>query len=61
MNGTVLLETLQELLPGDVIEAAANDLGVVQRERKLDITRLVACSAPQSAVRDGATILGVET
>jgi putative transposase len=42
MNGTVLLETLQGLLPGDVIEAAANDLGVVQRERKLDVARLVA-------------------
>ena len=42
MNGTVLLETLQGLLPDDVIEAAANDLGVVQRERKLDVARLVA-------------------
>ena len=42
MNGTILLETLQDVLPEDVIEAAANDLGVVLRERKLDVTRLVA-------------------
>jgi hypothetical protein len=42
MNGTMLLETLQDVLPEDVIEAAANDLGVVLRERKLDVARLVA-------------------
>jgi len=41
MNGTILLETLQDVLPEDVIEAAATDLGVVLRERKLDVTRLV--------------------
>ena len=41
MNGTILLETLQDVLPNGEIEAAANDLGVVLRERKLDIARLV--------------------
>lgn len=42
MNGTVLLETSQELLPANVIETAASELGVVVRERKLDVARLVA-------------------
>jgi hypothetical protein len=41
MNGTILLETLQGVLPKDVIAQEASDLGVVLRGRKLDVPRLV--------------------
>jgi hypothetical protein len=41
MDGTILKETLQAILPNDEIEAAARSVGVVLRERKLDVARLV--------------------
>jgi hypothetical protein len=41
MDGTILKETLQAILPQTVIEALAERLGVVERERKRDIVKLV--------------------
>ena len=41
MDGTILRETLQAILPAESIEKAAWELGVVQRERKLDLEKLV--------------------
>jgi putative transposase len=41
MNGTILRETLQAILPASLIMQAAEELGVVERERKLEIVKLV--------------------
>ena len=41
MDGTMLRETLQVVLPQDVIERKARDVGVIQRERRLDVVKLV--------------------
>jgi hypothetical protein len=41
MNGTILRETLQAVLPSGEIQRAARELGVVLRERRLDIEKLV--------------------
>jgi putative transposase len=41
MDGTILRETLQAILPESMIEQHAETLGVVERTRKRDITRLV--------------------
>lgn len=41
MNGKSLRETLQAVLPDEEIEATARAVGVVMRERKLDIAKLV--------------------
>ena len=41
MNGTMLRETLQVVLPDEEIERKARDVGVIQRERRLDVVKLV--------------------
>jgi len=41
MDGTILHETLQAILPRSVIEQRAEALGVVERDRKRDIVKLV--------------------
>lgn len=41
MDGTILRETLQAILPESVIEQYAESLGVVERSRKRDIVKLV--------------------
>jgi hypothetical protein len=41
MDGTILKETLQAILPESVIEQYAEKLGVVERSRKRDIVKLV--------------------
>ena len=41
MNGMILLQTLQAILPESAIEKAAEKFGVVTRERKRDIVKLV--------------------
>jgi hypothetical protein len=41
MEGTILRETLQAILPESVIEQSAETLGVVERARKRDIVKLV--------------------
>jgi hypothetical protein len=41
MDGTILRETLQAILPESVIEQYAEKLGVVERSRKRDIVKLV--------------------
>jgi hypothetical protein len=41
MDGTILKETLQAILPRSVIEDFAERLGVIERSRKLDIVKLV--------------------
>lgn len=41
MDGTILRETLQAILPTSVIEQAAEELGVVERVRKREIVKLV--------------------
>jgi putative transposase len=41
MDGTILRETLQAILPASLIEEAAEELGVVERDRKLEIVKLV--------------------
>lgn len=41
MNGTILQETLQAILPESVIEQFAERLGVVERTRKREIAKLV--------------------
>jgi hypothetical protein len=41
MDGTILRETLQAILPQSVIEAFATKLGVIERSRKLEIVKLV--------------------
>jgi len=56
MDGTILRETLQAILPSDKIQQAARDICVVQRERKLDIEKLV-CSLVLSAGSDDSGVL----
>ena len=41
MDGTILKESLQAILPQSVIETFAERLGVIERERKRDIVKLV--------------------
>ena len=41
MDGTILLETIQSILPESIIEEAAERLGVVERKRKREIVKLV--------------------
>jgi hypothetical protein len=41
MNGTILRETLQAILPSDKIQRLAKECGVVHRERKLEVDKLV--------------------
>ncbi len=41
MNGKSLRETLQAVLPDEEIEATARAIGVVMRQRKLDVAKLV--------------------
>jgi len=41
MDGTILRETLQDILPQTVIEKFAERLGVIERTRKRDIVKLV--------------------
>jgi hypothetical protein len=41
MDGTILRETLQAVLPESVIEQLAEKLGVVERIRKREIVKLV--------------------
>ncbi len=41
MDGTILRETLQAILPETVIEEASEEFGVVERSRKRDIVKLV--------------------
>lgn len=41
MNGTILRETLQAILPASLIEETAEELGVVERARKREIVKLV--------------------
>lgn len=41
MDGTILRETLQAILPTSIIEQAAEELGVVERVRKREIVKLV--------------------
>jgi hypothetical protein len=41
MDGTILRETLQAILPQSIIEALAEKLGVIERTRKRDIVKLV--------------------
>ena len=41
MDGTILRETLQAILPESIIEQYAEKLGVVERSRKRDIVKLV--------------------
>mgnify|MGYP001825121871 CR=1 FL=1 len=41
MNGAILAETLQAILPEKMIESAARDFGVIFRQRKLEIVKLV--------------------
>lgn len=41
MDGTILRETLQAILPAEVIEKAAEEHGVVERVRKREIIKLV--------------------
>lgn len=56
MDGTILRETLQAILPSDKIQQAAREMGVVKRERKLDIEKLV-CSLVLSAGSDDSGVL----
>lgn len=56
MDGTTLRETLQAVLPKNAINEAARELGVVQRERKLDVEKLVA-SLVLSAGSDDSGVL----
>ena len=42
MDGTVLRNLLQEILPPDLITSLAQELGVISRERKRDIVLQVA-------------------
>ena len=41
MNGTILRETLQAILPIETINDLASWHGVVERDRKLDVPSLV--------------------
>ena len=41
MDGTILRETLQAILPASLIMETAEELGVVERARKLEIVKLV--------------------
>lgn len=41
MDGTIIRETLQAILPQTVIERFAEKLGVIERSRKLEIVKLV--------------------
>lgn len=41
MNGIVLRATLQEILPASLIAQTAEELGVIERERKREIVKLV--------------------
>jgi len=41
MDGIILRETLQHILPMSLIEDAAKELGVIERERKREIAKLV--------------------
>ena len=41
MDGTILRETLQAILPQSVIEKFTERLGVIERARKRDIVKLV--------------------
>ena len=41
MDGTILQETLQAILPKTTIENGAEELGVVERTRKREIEKLV--------------------
>ncbi len=41
MDGTILRETLQAILPENVIERLAEKVGVVERNRKREIVKLV--------------------
>lgn len=41
MDGTILRETLQAILPESVIEQYAEELGVIERSRKREIVKLV--------------------
>jgi len=56
MDGTILRETLQAILPSEKIHQAAKDIGVVQRARKLDLEKLVA-SLVLSAGSDDSGVL----
>ena len=56
MDGTILRETLQAILPKSTVREVAKDVGVVVRERKLDIERLFA-SLVLSAGSDDSGVL----
>jgi hypothetical protein len=56
MNGTILRETLQAILRKDEINEAAREIGVVVRERKLDVEKLVT-SLVLSAGSDDSGVL----
>lgn len=56
MDGTILRETLQSILPELLIEKAAEDLGVIERDRKRDIVKLVE-SLVLSAGSDDSGVL----
>lgn len=56
MDGIVFLETLQEVLPATEIERITGEKGIVQRRRKLDITKLVY-SLALSAGSDDSGVL----
>lgn len=56
MNGTTLLRTLQALLPPSRIEQAARDHGVITRQRKLDIVRLVRSLVLSAGSDDSGTL-----
>ena len=56
MDGTILKETLQAILPQSVIEAFAEKLGVIERERKLDIVKLVYALVLSSGSDDSGVL-----
>jgi hypothetical protein len=56
MDGTILRETLQAILPASLIMEAADELSVVERARKLEIVKLVS-SLVLSAGSDDSGVL----
>lgn len=56
MDGMVFFETLQAVLPADEIKRVCEEFGVVQRDRKLDIVKLVY-SLALSAGSDDSGVL----
>lgn len=56
MNGTNLLKTLQALLPPSRIEQSAREHGVVARQRKLDIVKLVRSLVLSAGSDDSGTL-----